>query len=58
MKLEGGCFVGLDLFDERGVVGFAKARLSGSTMFRADFEGVDLPGAKLQGIIAGDYNES
>lgn len=56
MKLEGGCFVGLDLYDERGVInGFAKARLSGSMMFHADFEGVDLPGAKLQGIIAGDY---
>ena len=56
LKLEGGCFVGLDLYDERGVInGFAKARLSGSMMFHADFEGVDLPGAELQGIIAGDY---
>jgi uncharacterized protein YjbI with pentapeptide repeats len=56
LNLEGGCFVGVDLLDEWGVVkGLAKARLSGSTMLRADFGRVELPNAQLMGIVAGDY---
>ncbi|WP_027534325.1 pentapeptide repeat-containing protein [Bradyrhizobium sp. WSM3983] len=56
LNLEGGCFVGLDLLDEWGVIGgFAKARLSGSKMLRADFGKADLSYAQLMGIDAGDY---
>jgi uncharacterized protein YjbI with pentapeptide repeats len=56
LNLEGGCFVELDLIDEPGVVkGLSKARLSGSRMLRSDFGRVDLSGAQLMGIDAGDY---
>jgi uncharacterized protein YjbI with pentapeptide repeats len=56
LNLEGGCFVGIDLLDEWGVVkGLAKARLSGSKMLRVDFGRVELLNAQLMGIVAGDY---
>jgi uncharacterized protein YjbI with pentapeptide repeats len=56
LNLEGGCFVGVDLLDEWGVIrGFAKARLSGSKMLRVDFGRADFPNAQLMGIDAGDY---
>ena len=55
LNLERGCFVGLDLIDEWGVVtGLAKARLSGSKMLRVDFGRADLKGVQLMGIDAGD----
>jgi uncharacterized protein YjbI with pentapeptide repeats len=56
LNLEGGCFVGLDLLDEWGIVkGLTKARLSGSKMLRVDFGRAELPGAQLMGIDAGDF---
>jgi len=56
LNLEGGCFVGVDVLDEWGVIGgFAKARLSGSRMLRVDFGKADLSHAQLMGIEAGDY---
>jgi uncharacterized protein YjbI with pentapeptide repeats len=56
LNLEGGCFVGVDVYDEWGVIGgFAKARLSGSKMLRADFGKADLSYAQLMGIDASDY---
>jgi uncharacterized protein YjbI with pentapeptide repeats len=56
LNLEHGCFVGLDLLDEWGVVrGLSKARLSSSKMLRVDFGRAELPGAQLMGIDAGDF---
>lgn len=56
LNLEGSCFVGLDLFDEWGVVkGLTKARLSCSKMLRVDFGRAELPNAQLMGIDAGDF---
>ena len=53
-NLEHGCFVGLDLRDEWGVVkGLARTRLSGSKMLRVDFVKAELQGAELMGIEAG-----
>jgi len=56
LNLEGGCFVGVDVLDEWGVIqGFAKARLSAAKMLRVDFGKADLSHAQLMGIEAGDY---
>jgi len=56
LNLQGGCFVGVDVLDEWGVIqGFSRARLSGSKMLRADFDKADLSYAQLIGIEAGDY---
>jgi hypothetical protein len=56
-NLEHGCFVGLDLKDEWGVVqGLQNTRMSGSKMLRVDFGKANLDGAELMGIEAGDYH--
>lgn len=56
LNLERGCYVGLDLRDEWGVVkGLTKARLSDSKMLRVDFGRTELVNAQLMGIDAGDF---
>jgi uncharacterized protein YjbI with pentapeptide repeats len=55
-NLERGCFVGLDLHDEWGVVkGLSNTRLSGSKMLRVDLVKAELQGAELMGIEASDF---
>jgi uncharacterized protein YjbI with pentapeptide repeats len=56
LNLEHGCFTGVDLHDEWGVMkGLSSARLSGSKMLRVDFGKVELQGAQFQGIEASDF---
>lgn len=54
--LEHGCYVGLDLQDEWGVVkGLAHTRLSASKMHRANFVKAEMQGTEFIGIEAGDW---
>ncbi|MHB0789655.1 pentapeptide repeat-containing protein [Bradyrhizobium sp. 5.13L] len=54
--LEHGCYVGLDLQDEWGVVkGLGHTRMSASKMHRANFVKAELPGTEFIGIEAGDW---
>ncbi|MGY4257684.1 uncharacterized protein YjbI with pentapeptide repeats [Bradyrhizobium sp. USDA 4516] len=54
--LEHGCYVGLDLQDEWGVVkGLGHTRMSASKMHRANFVKAEMQGTQFMGIEAGDY---
>ncbi len=54
--LEHGCYVGLDLQDEWGVVkGLRHTRMSASRMHRANFVKAEMQGTEFMGIEAGDW---
>lgn len=54
--LEHGCYAGLDLQDEWGVVkGLGHTRMSASKMHRAKFVKAEMQGTEFMGIEAGDY---
>lgn len=56
LNIERGCFAGLDLRDQKGIVkGLTNARMSQAKMLRVDLTKVEMPDAELMGIEAGDF---